>query len=85
MSERLDEFKQEYAGSLVGKLFVLAVVVTAPIGLGAAGILGVIITTELVGWENRIARAVGFSTGILAAIFYTWITGPIPWRIWEYW
>ena len=82
---RLDEFKQEYAGSLVGKLFVLAVVVTALIGLGAAGIVGVIITTGLIGWETGIARVAGFTAGILAAIVYTWITGPIPWRIREYW
>ena len=85
MTGNLDQFRKKYAGSLVGKLFVLVVVLTIPIGLGAAGLLGVILTTEVVGWETEIARVVGFGAVVLAAISYAWLTGPPPWRPLEYW
>ena len=85
MSEQFDDFRQEYTGTLVGKLFVVTVIATTLIGLGAAGIVGVILMTEVVGWDTVIARTAGFAAGILATLFYLWMTGPVPWRIWDYW
>ena len=79
------EFKQEYAGTPVVRLFVVTLIVITLISFGAAGMVRVIITTGLVGLETEIARVGDFVAGILAAILYMWVTGPITWRIWEYW
>ena len=43
------------------------------------------VTTEVVGWGTGIGQIVGFVAGILMTAFWAWITGPVPWRLWEFW
>ena len=85
MTGPLEQFKQKYRTTAVGKLFVISVVLGALIGMGAGGLVGSLVMIEVVGWETRLGQIVGGAVGVVATVFLTWITGPVPWRVWEYW
>lgn len=85
MSGDLDRLKDEYGGTLAGKLFVVGVLGGGLVGVGAGGILGGILATELLGWETPAGRTVGVVVGATTAVVLTWVTGVAPWRLWEYW
>ena len=85
MTGPLEQLKQEYRNTAVGKLFVIGVVFCTLIGVGAGGLVGNMVMIEVVGWETRPGQIVGGAVGALATVFLVWITGPVPWRLWEYW
>ncbi|WP_336328726.1 hypothetical protein [Halovenus sp. HT40] len=82
MTAALDRFKQKYAGTLIGKCFVLAVIAAGVVGMFAVGILEIWFTTQILGWRSNVALVTGGVVGIVVAValFHAWIMWLVDWR-----
>jgi hypothetical protein len=82
MTAVLDRFKQKYAGTLVGKCFVLAVIAAGVVGMFAVGILGISFTTQILGWKSNAGLVTGgvVSMFVAVALGQAWIMWLVDWR-----
>jgi uncharacterized membrane protein len=82
MTAALDRFKEKYAGTLVGKCFVLSVIAVAQVGAFVVGILPIWFTSKMLGLESNAALVTAGLVGVVVAItfFYTWIMWLVDWR-----
>jgi hypothetical protein len=82
MTAVLDRFKQKYAGTLVGKCFVLAVIAARVVGMFAVGILGISFTTQILGWKSNAGLVTGgvVSMFVAVALGQAWIMWLVDWR-----
>ncbi|MXR52600.1 hypothetical protein GRX03_13415 [Halovenus sp. WSH3] len=82
MTAALERFKQKYAGTVVGKCFVLTVTGAGVVGMFAVGILEIWFTTQILGWRSSAALLTGGVVGIVVAValFQGWIMWLVDWR-----
>ena len=82
MTAVLDQFKQKYAGTLVGKCFVLAVIAAGVVGMFPVGVLGISFTTQMLRWESTAGVVTGGVVSFVVArvLFQAWIMLLVDWR-----